>query len=156
MIAGREPADAYRDVGGKAKNAGYAAQLKTNRPLIRRRLEELMDVGARKAMLSRSMILQRIYEDWELSRKLGQMGAAATNAKLMGSELHRMFIDRKEIGGPGDFDQKTPEELLEWIKVELAELGDDAKDITNKLGINLDDNQAGGITLISPPQKKSA
>ena len=149
VVAGRDPADAYRDIGGQAKNAGYAADCKMRKPLVRRRIEELMDVGARKAMLSRSQILQRIFEDWELSRKLGQMSAAATNAKLMGSELHRMFVDRKEIGGPGDFDAKTPEELLEYIKGELAELGEDAKEITNQLGIKLEDGN-----ILIPPSKE--
>lgn len=148
VVAGREPADAYRDIGGEAKNPGRAAETKMRRKIIRKRIEELLDVGARKAMLSRSQILQRIFEDWELSRKLGQMAAAATNAKLMGSELHKMFIDRKEIGGPGDFDAKTPEELLEYIKGELAELGADAKDVSSQLGIKLEDGN-----LLIPPSR---
>lgn len=134
VVAGREPEDAYRDIGGTAKHAGVAAERKLKKPLIRRRVEELMDVGARKAMLSRSQILQRIYEDWELSRKLGQMSAAATNAKLMGSELHRMFIERKEVGGPGDFDKLTADELVQYIKGQLE-------------GIDPDEAKALGITV---------
>jgi len=156
VVSGREPGLAYTDTGGASKNPEYAADRRLRKPVIRRRIEELLDVGARKAMLSRSQILQRIFEDWELSRKLGQMAAAATNAKLMGSELHRMFIDRKEIGGPGDFDAKTPEELMAYIKEELMELGVDAKEVIGKelgIKINVDDNQA--ITLIPPLDKAS-
>lgn len=149
VVAGREPGQAYQDTGGLSKHPAHAADRKMRKPVVRKRIEELLDVGARKAMLSRSQILQRIFDDWELSRKLGQMAAAATNAKLMGSELHRMFVDRKEVGGPGDFDAKTPEELMEYIKGELKELGVDARDVTNVLGIKLDDNQ---ITIL-PPDK---
>ena len=154
VVSGRDPADAYTDTGGQSKSPAYAADRRLRKPVIRKRIEELLDVGARKAMLSRSQILQRIYEDWELSRKLGQMAAAATNAKLMGSELHRMFVDRKEVGGPGDFDAKTPEELMEYIKGELRELGVDARDVTNALGIKIeDDNQA--ITILPLMDKAS-
>src|SRR5882672_10916825 len=150
VVSGRDPADAYTDTGGQSKSPAYAADRRLRKPVIRKRIEELLDVGARKAMLSRSQILQRIYEDWELSRKLGQMAAAATNAKLMGSELHRMFVERKEVGGPGDFDAKTPEELLAYITKELGELGMDAKDVTKKLGVKIDDdNQA----VLLPPSK---
>lgn len=152
VVSGREPGLAYTDTGGTSKNPDYAADRRMRKPVIRKRIEELLDVGARKAMLSRSQILQRIFEDWELSRRLGQMSAAATNAKLMGSELHRMFIDRKEIGGPGDFDAKTPEELMEFIRGELAELGMDAKEVIGKeLGVKLDGDDNQAITLIMPP-----
>jgi len=152
VVSGMEPGEAYKTVGYTAKNPGYAASRKMAKPVVRKRMEELLDVGARKAMLSRSMILQRIYEDWELSRKLGQMASAISAGKLMGMELHKMFIERKEIGGPGDFDAKSPEELLEYIKKELGELGMDAKDVTKTLGINLDDHQA--LTLIPPEKSK--
>jgi hypothetical protein len=150
VVAGKEPADAYLETGGTSTNPPLAASRRMARKIIRKRLEELLDVSARRAQLSRSQILQRIYEDWETSRKLGQMAAAATNAKMMGSELHKMFIERKEVGGPGDFDNKSAEELLEYITRELGELGMDAKDITHKLGIKIeDDNQA----VLLPPAK---
>ena len=151
VVAGKEPADAYLETGGTSGNPPLAASRRMARKLIRKRVEELLDVNARRAQLSRSKILERIYDDWELSRKLGQMAAAATNAKLMGSELHRMFIERKEIGGPGDFDSKSPEELLAYITKELGELGMDAKDVTKKLGVKIDDdNQA----VLLPPSSK--
>lgn len=152
VVAGRDPGDAYKDIGGVAKHPALAAQRKMRNKTIRNRVEELMDAGARRAMLSRNKILERVYEDWELARKLGQMPAALTAAKLMGSELHRMFIDRKEIGAAGDFDKQTPEELLAYIKGSLGELGLNAKEV-KELGINLDgldDNQA---LQILPPVK---
>lgn len=141
VVAGREPDQAYEDVGGTAKNKRLAAQNLMNRPLVRHRIEELMDVGARKAQLSRSKILERIYEDWESARRLGQIPAALKAAEMMGKEMHKMFVDRKEVGNAGDFDQKSPEELLAYIKEQLKEAGLDAK----QLGINLED-----FTQIAP------
>jgi hypothetical protein len=149
VVSGRDPADAYTDTGGLSKNPSYAADRKMRKLVIRKRLEELLDVGARKAMLSRSQILQRMVEDWDLSRKLGQMAAAATNAKLIGMETHKMFVERKEIGGAGDFDQKTATELLEFIKHEISELGLGAEEI-KQLGINIEPN----VTIL-PPLKKT-
>lgn len=152
VVAGKEPADAYLETGGTSGNPPLAASRRMARKVIRRRVGELMDVNARRAQLSRSKILERVYEDWELSRKLGQMAAAATNAKLLGGELHRMFIERKEIGGAGDFDHKSPEELLDYIKKELSEMGMDAKAINNELGIKIEEKN-GDIVLL-PPAKK--
>jgi len=59
--------------------------------------------------------------------------------------------DRKEVGGPGDFDNQSPEQLLSYIKGELKELGMDAKTIENTLGVKLED----GNILIPPPDEKS-
>jgi len=146
VVAGKEPAEAYLETGGTSGNPPLAASRRMARKLIRKRVEELLDVNARRAQLSRSQILQRVFDDWELSRKLGQMAAAATNAKLLGGEMFRMFLDRKEVGGPGDFDNQSPEQLLSYIKGELKELGMDAKTIENTLGVKLED----GNILIPP------
>lgn len=150
VVAGTDPEEAYKATGGMAKNAGYAANKRMNKKALRARIEELMDQASRRAMLSRSKIIQRMVEDWDMCRQLGQMGPAATNARLLGSELHGMFVERKEVGGPGDFDKKTPDELIEYIKNELSELGMDAKEVFDGAGIHIDAND--GMTLL-PPQK---
>ena len=120
------------------------------RKIIRKRINELMDVSARRAQLSRMQILERVFDDWEACRRLGQMASAATNAKMLGSEMHKMFTERKEIGGPGDFDSKSPEELLQYIQGELAEMGMDAKQISKQLGIKLEGDDNQDITLLPP------
>lgn len=146
IVGGKmDPDEAYMTVGFKAKNARYAASRLTMKPLIAKRIEELLQATANKAMLSRSKILERIYEDWEKARSLGQMPAALKAAEMMGKELHRMFIERKEIGNAGDFDKKSPEELVDYIKNELREMGMDTKEIQAKLGIDVDD-----ITVVAP------
>lgn len=119
LAAGYEKGRAYQEAGYKGK---AHAQL-DRQSHIAQRVKELLDMRSRRAELSRKDILDRIYQDWELSRKLGQMGAALKAAHLMGTELHRMFIERKEVGGPGDFDSKSEDELRKIINDGLKDLG---------------------------------
>jgi hypothetical protein len=49
--------------------------------------------------------------DRELAREHKQASAAITAARLIGSELHGMFIERRERGRPADFSGLTDEEL---------------------------------------------
>jgi hypothetical protein len=49
-------------------------------------------------------------------------GAVANRAlELLGKELG-MFIDRKEVGSPGEFERMTDEELIEEVHRQAAEL----------------------------------
>ena len=111
------------------KQAGYTGQSTTavkavaDNPLVVDRIKELLAQSARRSELSRKDILDRIFQDWELARKLGQTASALKAGELMGKELHRMFVDRREVGGPGDFDSKTEEELKEIIRKDLDDLG---------------------------------
>lgn len=123
IAAGLSPGDAYLKAGFKGKNASVAARKIATRPEVQRRIEELLTNAARRSELSRKDILDRIFQDWELARKLGQVPAALKAAELMGKEMHRMFVERKEVGGPGDFDNKTEEELKAIIQEGLEELG---------------------------------
>jgi hypothetical protein len=108
--------------------AGYSGtkvggQQMDRRPYIRARVKELQTQAANKIELSRKDILDRIFQDWELARKLGQCASALKAGELMGKELYHMFIDRKEVGKPGDFDSKTEDELRQIVRDGLKDLG---------------------------------
>lgn len=108
--------------------AGYtgnkqSAYVLARRPEIKARVRELQGMAAAKIELSRKDILDRIFQDWELARKLGQCASALKAGELMGKELYHMFIDRKEVGKPGDFDSKTEDELRKIIQDNLKDLG---------------------------------
>lgn len=102
----------YRETSGVCK-----------KPIIADRIAQLMQQGANRAALSREKILERIMEDWDQARKLGQISAGLKAAEMLGKEVFKMFVDRREIGGPGDFDNKTEAELREFIANEMRELG---------------------------------
>ena len=122
IVAGCPRPEAYQKAGFKGKNSASASQL-YNRPDVRKRIEELFTASANRAELSRKQILDRIYEDWDNSRRLGQMASALKAAELMGKELHKMFVERKEVGGPGDFDSKSEDELRQIVEDGIKELG---------------------------------
>lgn len=126
LAAGQDRAMAYREAGYEGKSHANLDR----QPHIKQRVRELLDARSRRAELSRKDILDRIYQDWELARKLGQVPAALKAAELMGKELHRMFVERREIGGPGDFDNKSEEELRKIINDGIKDLGwEEGKDI---------------------------
>ena len=125
--AGCNKDEAYQKAGYKGKSIQAICRMDTKID-IRQRIKEILESSARRAELSRRDILDRIYQDWELARKLGQVPAALKAAELMGRELHRMFTERKEIGGPGDFDNKTEDELRDIVRDGLKDLGWDQEE----------------------------
>ncbi len=124
LAAGLTRAESYIKAGFKGKLPAIAAScLERNHPNIPKRVSELLKNSAARAELSRKDILDRILEDWGLARKLGQTASALKAAELYGREVHKMFTERKEIGGPGDFDNKTEAELREMIENDIRDLG---------------------------------
>jgi hypothetical protein len=95
-------------------------------PAITQRVTELLRNSAKRSEFSRKEVLDRIVQDWDLGRKLGQVSSALKAAELYGKEVHKMFVDRREVGGPGDFDGKSEEELRQIIQDEIKDLGWDA------------------------------
>ncbi len=122
IAAGLSSKEAYQKAGYTGKYQHLYSRV-NNLPHIRQRVKDLLAASARRAELSRKDILDRIFQDWELARKLGQVPAALKAAELMGREIHKMFTERKEIGGPGDFDNKSEEELRTIVKEGLKDLG---------------------------------
>jgi len=122
IVAGAPREEAYLKSGVKGKNPKSWSNLHY-KPYIQKRIRELMQNSASRAEISRKQILERIFEDWETCRRLGQMSSAMKAAELMGKELHKMFVERKEVGGPGDFDSKSEEELKQIVQDGLRELG---------------------------------
>ena len=124
LVVGGCPRDeAYTKAGFKAKDGKRGATLLFAKPEIKKRVDDLMGASASRAEISRKQILERIMDDWDTSRTLGQMSSCLKAAELMGKELHKMFVERKEFGGPGDFDSKSEEELKQIIEEGIKELG---------------------------------
>jgi hypothetical protein len=132
VAAGLPRLEAYKAAGFRGTRPNAFCGIDKN-PLVIRRIEELLAASAAKSELSRRAILDRIFQDWELARKLGQVPAALKAAELMGREMHHMFTERKEIGGPGDFDNKTESELRDIIKKELGDLGWEGDELPSSL-----------------------
>jgi len=135
---------AYAEVGYKP-NRFNASRLKTTEN-VAARIKELVEQVTEKAILDRSWVLDRLMRNAmaclgempvKVRRRNKDTGeieefevidrdpAAANKAlELLGKtpEL-ALWVERKEIGGPGDFDRMTPDELERYIRSEAGALG---------------------------------
>jgi hypothetical protein len=116
--------------------------------VIQRNLETEIETShavARKLEITRAKILEAL---WENARKclrgapiIGEGGkptgeytgipsnpAAANQAlKLLGMECHNMFVEKMEVGNPGDFARLTDDELAQRITEDIEALGLDPR-----------------------------
>jgi len=135
LLAGKSQSEAYLAAGYSAKSVAVASAAATRLlkdPTIAARLEELQAAAAAKAALSKSWVLEKLRENVERAMQATPVldrdgkptgeyvyqGSVANRAlELIGKE-QGMFIDRKEIGEPGDFKRLSDDEL----DAEIAEL----------------------------------
>lgn len=132
LAKGKSASEAYVAAGYK-HNTGNAATLKAQESVLKRfdeilkaheaRDAKAMEIAADHLALSRADILGMLIKDRELAHKMGQAAPAIKAAELLGKELHKMFVDRKEIGAPGEFDNADAAELRRAIAAEAEALG---------------------------------
>lgn len=146
LAAGMKQGEAYEKAGYKA-NRGNAARLNADES-IRQRLAEIMkaretfiqDVSAvavEKAGLTKAWVLDTLRQNIDRAmtaepvrdsegNAIGDytyQGSVANRAlELIGKELG-MFVDRKEVGGPGDFTGMELNDLERLFRSALAERG---------------------------------
>ena len=125
LAKGKTADEAYQNAG-YAENRGNATRLKANES-VAARVAELQSRVAARVELTRADILQMLVDDRKLARESGQSSAAMKAAELLGRELFGMFIDRKEVGKPGEFantaNAREVEELIAG-RLGLARPGD--------------------------------
>ena len=129
-------ADAAYAKAGYKPNRHNAARLSTNEHIVAR-LSELTERAANKAVVDKAWVLERLRLNAETCMAMDFVRApdgtpttavthnpAAANKalELLGKELG-MFIDRTEVGRPGDFERMAEDELSDFIRTEAASLG---------------------------------
>lgn len=132
LVKGMSQGDAYKAAGYKAKtdaSAAAAASRLLKDVKIQARLQELLSAATEKAVLTKSWVIEKLMENVHramqavpvLDREGNETGEYTYNGsvanralELLGKE-QGMFIDRKEIGKPGDFSNLTNTELDEMI-----------------------------------------
>jgi len=125
LARGIEAQEAYKSAGFKAHTSNpYRLAQKSG---IRARVSELLAKtqaieeratarAIERTAISRERVIEMLLEDRELARKEGQAAAAVSATKLIGMELHRMFVDRKEVRKVDEFDRMDTEELRRYIR----------------------------------------
>ena len=139
LVKGKSHGDAYLAAGYKAKNSkvGSAAATRLlNDVKIQERLSELQRKSEERAVLDRAWVLKHLIENVERAMQKVEVldregegtgvykyeGSVANRAlELLGKEMG-MFVERSEVGKPGDFDNMSPDELDQFIASETEAL----------------------------------
>lgn len=149
IAAGRNATEAYLAAGYKtnAKAGSVSASRLLENPNVKARLAEIHNERAHihaqgvadaisAVALTKQWVLEKLMENVARAMQdkavtgpegepIGEYtyngGVANRSLELLGKELG-MFIDRKEIGQPGDFDRLTDEELRQHVERESQEL----------------------------------
>ncbi len=134
LFQGKSASEAYVLAGYKA-NKGNFVRFKDNQRIKARLVElqqQVSDAVVAKTALTKQWVIDRLRENVARSMQMEAVrnadgepigeyaynGSVANRAlELLGKELS-MFIDRKEIGEPGDFDRLTDDELVQEIRRE--------------------------------------
>jgi len=143
LAAGKSAAEAHR-IAGYKPNRGNASHLQSNQS-IQNRVAELLQEreNIHSQATAKAVEATALTKEWVITKLIENAtramqaeahrgedgeceysynGAVANRAlELLGKELG-MFIDRKEIGSPGEFERMTDEELLEEVRRQAAEL----------------------------------
>jgi phage terminase small subunit len=131
LAKGKSAAEAY-ELAGYKPNRGNASVLKQQESILsrvsellaaREKIEErATEKAVEKTAITKAWIIEQLVDNVREAKQNGQTGPANRALELLGKELG-MFIDRKEVGKPGDFDNMTPDELAEYVRRETEALG---------------------------------
>jgi hypothetical protein len=110
---GMTQAKAY-EIAGYVPNRKNASRLmKTNEDVIER-IEELKALELGKFATEKDLLRNMFLTNYSLAIKAGNITAATAAADKL-ARLDGHMVDRKEIGGPGDFANLSDAELIELI-----------------------------------------
>lgn len=143
LVKGKGQGEAYLAAGYTAKSVAVASAAATRLlkdARISARLNELRDLTKVRAIetasLSRAWVLEKLVENVNRALEAEPVRDAEGNPigdykyngnvanralELLGKEIG-MFIDKKEIGAPGEFDKMGLDELREYVAGEAAAL----------------------------------
>jgi hypothetical protein len=125
------------------KEAGYSDGRNSWRLMrneaIRGRIDELLARGAERAEVTVVSLLDELETARQLAMTKGQ-ASAAVQATMGKAKLAGLIVDRREVGGAGEFDHLTDEELVAEASRMARELG-------------LLPPETGSLSLPSPPKQ---
>ena len=120
LAQGRTEYEAYELCHYKP-HRGNPCKLAHN-PSVAARVEEITREAARRTVINKEYLIEKSEELRAQGMKSGQLAAAGTAIRELGVLTgHR--IERAEIGGPGEFDHLSDDELLAAIRERSARLG---------------------------------
>lgn len=116
LAKGKTADEAYQLAGYK-ENRHNASRLRTNET-IARRIEELQERVATRTVVTVASITEDLLRIAMKAEAMDTPAAlnVARNAKMDAAKLNGLVIDRKEVGAPGEFDDKSVDELRKIVE----------------------------------------
>lgn len=122
LAKGKSQIEAY-EIAGYKPDEPNASRLTSN-DKVQARVAEILGRAAERTVLTKQWVIERLVQNVDRALQAQEVmrgdegtgeyrydGAVANRAlELLGKELG-MFVDRREIGDPGDFDRLTEQEL---------------------------------------------
>ena len=119
LASGKGQAESYAFAGydsvGSSANACASRLAKSVK--VARRIVELRDRLSIQPefVLSKAWVIEQTISIMREARENKAYGPAAKCSELLGREV-LAFVERKEIGGPGDFDALSDDELIDIVR----------------------------------------
>ena len=120
LAKGKTATEAYETAGFR-RHDGNCSRLRGNER-IEARLAELQDRGAKRAEVTLESLLNEVEEARKGAMHAGQFSAAVAALKEKGI-LSGKRIERAEVGGPGDFERLSDDELDRFIASRAGRAG---------------------------------
>ena len=120
LAQGFTEVDAHERAGYR-RNEGNASTL-AQHPEVLERLKEIKGKQAAKAVVTAESLIQEAEEARRAAMESGQNNAACTAIKVK-AVLSGTWIERQEVGVPGEFDALTDDELERMLAERIADLG---------------------------------
>jgi len=116
LAKGKTADEAYQ-LAGYAENRGNAIRLKANERVMKR-VEDIQERVATRTVVTVASITEDLLRIAAKAEALESPAAlnVARNAKMDAAKLNGLVIDRKEVGAPGEFDDKSADELRKIIE----------------------------------------
>jgi phage terminase small subunit len=120
LAQGLTEADAHERAGYR-RNDGNASTL-AQHPEVQARLKEIKGKIAAKTVITTETLINEAEEVRKAAYDSGQFGAANTAIKGK-AILSGKWVERAEIGAPGEYESLSDEELEHQLMARLAKLG---------------------------------
>ena len=117
IALGKPQRIAYRDAGYKMQDSNASRLISYDK--VNQRIKELQLIDAGKFPTDKEAIRQMFMQNYSLAVEAGNIAAANVAADKL-ARLDGHMIERKEIGGPGDFAALSDAELIELIAEPLT------------------------------------
>jgi len=118
VVKGMTKDKAYQ-VAGYKPNRHNAARLANTNEHIQQRIAELQQIEFGKFATEKEFIRQMFLNNYTKAMESNNLAAANVAADKL-ARLDGHMIERKEIGGPGDFASLSDEQLIELIAEPLT------------------------------------